>query len=502
LKSLFTLLTKPFKDKTELAMFFTAFFIEVAFGIYLVYRWGFTFVSGDAISHLYIPRTVIDNGPQSNLANLGTVWLPMFHLLVMPLVWINPLYSTGLAGTIVNGLATAGICIMAYRLIGDKKLGILASILFLSNAYTLTYGATPMMEQTAIFFMALAVYYFKRYWEKDSLTEFMKCSLALILGTLTRYEVWAVAFLVIFFFALRELRNGQGYRLAYVHLPLWGIFAWLFWNLAVFRDPLAFRHILFASNTQYTNGVILTLQIIVQHLFKVSGMLGLATTVSIILLLVKRKRIQPIVIVLLLSPIAFHFSHILLTGSGAKITRYFLLGFFGLIASPFLLLREIKKTDTKITITAFLLSLFLLSAAYPIQASVITHFSPSSEEAMAMKEVVGDRVILISSWTNIGAPSYSVFTETAPSLIIDDHDGQLYLKAMDSPWNYCEFVAITKLRNATDSRVQAINDYYGGKYFIYRYYNDEVWRSLFLSRYSLILETKNYLLYQLSAEEL
>ena len=489
-----------FKDKTELLVFFTAFLVEMTFGFYLLYKWGHTFVCGDAVSHLYIPRTLFDNQPYNTFANLGTVWLPMFHLLVVPLVSIDPLCTTGFAGTIINSFMTGGICVVLYRLIGEKKLGILASALFMCNAFTLTYGATPMMEQTAIFFTVLATYYFKRYWEKDDTVEFMKCSLALIFGTLTRYEAWAVAFLVIFFFTLRELKNGQSYRVAYAHLPLWGIFAWVFWNLAIFRDPLMF--IRQPGSVTFRNvSLWLVTNYVFQGVFAISGALGLLAIISIALLYKKSSQLAPTI--LLISPIILHWS---LMRSWSWI-RLFYMGLPGLIALPLLLANNFKKPLKVITITVVFIA---YSTIYPFQMSVVATGSTSGVlsdigfsdvstwkgEVMAIKEVTGNQLTLLTAHFRALSPFFSVLTNTSPSRIFDEYDYPFYLEVMETPWKHCTFVVIEKT-SPDDPELKSINDYYEEKYFVYRYYNDSEWGSTFLQHYELILETKHCLLFRL-----
>jgi hypothetical protein len=489
-----------FKERIELAIFLSAFLVEIFFGLYLIYRWGHTFACGDAVSHLYIPRTVVDNGPYSNFANIGTVWLPMFHLLVMPLTLIDPLYTTGFAGTIVNALATGGVCVLLCRLISEKKLGILASALFMGNAFTLIYGATAMMEQTAIFFMILAAYYFKSYWEKDDITEFMKCSLALIFGTLTRYEVWVAALLLIFFFMLRELKNGKRYRIAFAHLPLWGIFAWLFWNLAIFRDPLMFIHQPSAGGG--TASFWLATNYVFQGVFAISGILGLLALLSVVFLFFHRKLSQLVPAVILISPIMVHWSLM----SYWSWVRFFYMGLPGLIALPLLLAGQFKKRLKVITIVAIIVA---YSTAYQFQILVLAtgttpgvvsdlNFSDISlrkEEVMAIKEVVSNQSILLTAHFMALSPLFSVLTNTPPSQIIDEYDYPFYLKAMEKPWEYnITFVVIEKTQPGNPD-LKAINDYYGGQYYVYSYYNSQDWQSTFLQHYKLVLETQHYLIF-------
>ena len=513
--------SRLFKDKTEAAIFFTAFLVEIAFGIYLILKWGFTFESADSISHLYIASTVVNNGAQSNFANLGSVWLPMFHILVMPLVLVEPLYTTGFAGTIVNSLATGGICVLLYRLMEGGKLGILASFLFLANAFTLFFGATPMMEQTAIFFMVLTAYYFKRYWEKDDLIEFMKCSLALLFGTLIRYEVWAVALLVALFFTIKEVRARQFHRLAYIHFPFWGVFAWLFWNLAIFRDPLMFiRHpmavglqitYMYGGSSPYVGNLLLIKDFFVDALYTVSGAICLVSFTALIALIFvavirTRTRHKNWVVllptILLISPIGFQF-FILYIGSSAPWVRYLYQSLAGLILLSLFPIKMIqtlgnplRKTDIHILSILFILvTISLYATSLPTQISMVTTgYGPQKqephlpdicawkEEYGVLKEIAGSKPILTSSGKTYQA---LILLGIPPSQIIDDYDGDLFLEAMKQPWLHCSIVLIPDSPNL--DTIREWNDYYNGIYYIYRYYNDDSWRTTFLDHFTFQL---------------
>lgn len=507
-----TTIAKLFKDKTEVSIFFIAFLVEMGFGLYLVQRWGFTFIGGDAITHLYIPRAVVDNG-SFDFANIGTVFPPMFHLLVMPLVLIDALYTTGFAGTIVNALMTGGTCVLIYRLIGETKLGILASALFMFNAFTLIYGATPMMEQPAIFFLCLAVYYFKNYWEKDSLTDYMKCTLALLFGTLARYEVWGTAFLIFLFFVLRELKKRRFYRIAYSQFCFWGIFAWLFWNLAIFRDPLMFIHHPLSAQTlttsnppYYVGSILLTTNHVFQQLLIVSGFLCFFAILSVSISLLYKEYLKILQGMLLLSPLFFHGSLMFLNFGSVGATQFFYMPTAGLIILTFFFVRKLtnrlNSEWTKVILTALIL-LLLITTYFPKQLS--TAVISSSEftefpvlfkyktEIEAIKMEIGENAVL---WDYTTTNSYSVLIGSSPSLIFDSYDSKpFYLKIMDRPWEYVPYVVIDKV-SSDDYYLNRKNELYEGRYYLYRYYNDEAWKSEFLDHYKLILETEHGLVYK------
>ena len=65
---------------------------------YINFRNGLITIYNDSMSHLDISRSVIDN-IQPGLAQLGTVWLPLNHVLDLLLIWNNWAWHSGFAGS-------------------------------------------------------------------------------------------------------------------------------------------------------------------------------------------------------------------------------------------------------------------------------------------------------------------------------------------------------------------------------------------------------------------
>src|SRR6266849_5290636 len=68
-------------------------------------RWclarGYTLYYGDAEAHLNIARRILDSrtpGPEQ----IGTVWLPLPHVLMAPLVMRDDWWRSGAAGVIIS----------------------------------------------------------------------------------------------------------------------------------------------------------------------------------------------------------------------------------------------------------------------------------------------------------------------------------------------------------------------------------------------------------------
>jgi len=187
--------------------------------------------------------------------------------------------------------------------------------------------------------------------------------------------------------------------------------------------------------------------------------------------------------------------------------RLFYMGLPGLVALPLLLANNFKKPLKVMMITVVFIT---YSTVYPFQMSVVTTGSASSilsdirfsdvstrkGEVMAIKQVTGNQLTLLTAHFRALSPLFSVLTNTSPSRIFDEYDYPFYLEVMEKPWKHCTFVVIEKT-SPDNPELKSINDYYEEKYFIYRYYNDSEWRSTFLQHYELVLETERCLVFRL-----
>src|SRR5580692_8894493 len=76
---------------------------------------------GDAVAHLNIARRVVDNRhPIESYGQLGTVWLPLQHIAMLPFVWVNTLWQSGIAGAIPGMLAFVLGTLGIYRLVNAR----------------------------------------------------------------------------------------------------------------------------------------------------------------------------------------------------------------------------------------------------------------------------------------------------------------------------------------------------------------------------------------------
>ena len=66
----------------------------------------------DSVSHLVRARQLIDYS-SPGLEQIGTVWLPLPHLMLLPFSLVDLLFKTGLAGTFIS-LPSIAIALLSF----------------------------------------------------------------------------------------------------------------------------------------------------------------------------------------------------------------------------------------------------------------------------------------------------------------------------------------------------------------------------------------------------
>jgi Dolichyl-phosphate-mannose-protein mannosyltransferase len=211
-------------------------------------RTGATLYYGDAEAHLDIARRIVDSRTPG-WSQVGTTWLPLPHLLMIPLVRNDWMWRTGLAGAITSGvcMATAAAFLFAAvrRLFGGGLFGgnteaTVAAAVFLFNPNTLYLGAIPMTEP--VFFAALfaLLYFTVRFRETRGWGTLMGAALAAFAGTLTRYEAWfLLPFVAIYLWANARERRWVA-AIVFCLISGAGPLLWLAHNRWYYGDPLYF----------------------------------------------------------------------------------------------------------------------------------------------------------------------------------------------------------------------------------------------------------------------
>jgi hypothetical protein len=274
------------------------------FSFLYYFRRGDVLLYGDAVAHINIARRVFDS-KTPGLLQLGTVWLPLPHLLMIPFVMIDGMWRNGVGGTIPSMVAYAFGVVGMFRLVrGAVPTGLLSlgdatrhfraglsrpAATWLESAGSrssahpqrgslnrgegetaarlaawtaaLIYGANPnlnYMQTTAmgealyLCFFLWAVVHFSEFTQGDARALF-KSGFCLAASCLTRYDGWILAavmvvgVVVVSACSAKELHAGSASKLRaalvrFVLISAAGPALWLGYNAAVYRNPLEFAN--------------------------------------------------------------------------------------------------------------------------------------------------------------------------------------------------------------------------------------------------------------------
>jgi len=217
----------------------------MALAIAYFYRTGATLYFGDAEAHLDIARRIVDSRTPG-WSQVGTTWLPLPHLLMIPLVRNDWMWRTGLGGAITSGFCMAiatAFLFAAVRRIFDRTAAGVAAAVFLLNPNALYLGSIPMTEPAffAAFFGLL--YFTVRFRETQGWGALLGTALAAFAGTLTRYEAWfLLPFAAIYLWIVCTGPRGKRWSVAIVFCAISGAgpLLWLAHNRWYYGDPFYF----------------------------------------------------------------------------------------------------------------------------------------------------------------------------------------------------------------------------------------------------------------------
>ena len=235
------------------------------FSFLFYFQRGDVLLFGDAVAHINIARRVFDS-KTPGLLQLGTVWLPLPHLLMIPFIASKEMWQRGVGGSIPSMVAYVFGVIGIFRLVrGVLSRGVQPDGRTRVAAWTaaIVYGANPnliYMQTTAMgeaLYLALFVWvviYFGEFVRGDA-KALTKCGLCLGAACLTRYDGWflavAVAFVVVvlqLFPGKAEAQHSSRFRVSRGSLAKFLLLAvaapglWLAYNGIVYRNPLEFAN--------------------------------------------------------------------------------------------------------------------------------------------------------------------------------------------------------------------------------------------------------------------
>ena len=207
---------------------------------------------GDAVAHLHIARRVFDSR-HPGYAQLGSVWLPLPHVIMMPLVAVYAWWANGIAGMIPSALAWLASCYGLYRLARHWLQPVPAAIalaFFALNPNLLYMQTTAMTEPLFVCEMVWTVLWLVEWRASLDAGDARRTRrltwllvMVLVAAVYTRYDGWIMTLVAWAGMGIMLLRRG---RLAsptfwmasavVLAAPL----AWFGYNQYVFGDWLDF----------------------------------------------------------------------------------------------------------------------------------------------------------------------------------------------------------------------------------------------------------------------
>ncbi len=204
---------------------------------------GATLYSGDAEAHLNIARRIVDSRTPG-WAQIGTTWLPLPHLLMLPLVRLDWYWKTGLGGAIPSGILMAVAATFLFaamrRVFGDALPGVAAAAIFLLNPNTLYLGSIPMTEPALYASLFALLYFTVRFGDTQGWGALLGAGLAACAGTLTRYEAWFLLPFAALYIWIKAPGKRWASAAVFCGIAGAGPLLWFWHNWWYFGDPLYF----------------------------------------------------------------------------------------------------------------------------------------------------------------------------------------------------------------------------------------------------------------------
>ncbi len=202
----------------------------------------------DARSHLDIGRRVVE-GLKPGLAQLGSVWLPLPHVLMIPTVWNDFMWHSGLSGALTSMVSYVATGLLIYLFLKKLGVGILGRLIgvfvFAANLNILYLQSTAMTELLLLGTMTAGAYELIKWSKDEQIVDLLKAAFWIMLSTLIRYDGWFLflfaAGLILFqMIRKRGFKTAEGVIIFFSTLGAFGIFMWFVWNQLIFKDALYF----------------------------------------------------------------------------------------------------------------------------------------------------------------------------------------------------------------------------------------------------------------------
>lgn len=214
-----------------------------AAAVWYCHMQGWTLYYGDAEAHLDIARRVVDSRTPG-FDQLGTVWPPLPHILMLPFVGNDWLWRTGLAGAIPSACAFIAASLFlaaATRLVtGSSTAAAAAAVCFALSPNLLYLQAIPMTEPIVLACVMALLYWTLIFGRTQSLAAAAAAGLASLAASLTRYDGWLLIPFVTFYMLIAGGRRRWVAALLAGSIASVGPLVWFAYNWWFYGNPLEF----------------------------------------------------------------------------------------------------------------------------------------------------------------------------------------------------------------------------------------------------------------------
>lgn len=303
---------KQFVEKrATLIIFFLLSMISIASFLYYLSN-GLGLAYNDARSHLDIGRRVVEN-LKPGFAQLGSVWLPLPHLLMTVTIWNDFMWHSGLSGAIQSMISYVATGILIYLFLKQLHVNLFGRfvgvLVFATNINVLYMQSTAMTELLLLATMTAGCYELLMWHKEETLFRLVKAAFWIMLATLIRYDGWflfAFATILVLFHTIRRYgyKTAEGVLVLFCTLGGFGIFLWLLWNQMIFKDALFFAFGPYSANAQQSqleaagvlgtkHNVLFSLQTYIYALIYNSGYLAIVLSLIGAVMMWFDTRIKP-----------------------------------------------------------------------------------------------------------------------------------------------------------------------------------------------------------------
>jgi hypothetical protein len=246
-----------------------AIFVSV-FSFLYYYRNGDVLLYGDAVAHINIARRVFDS-KTPGLLQLGTVWLPLPHLLILPCIVSKQMWQSGAGGSIPSMVAFVFGVLGVFRLVrivlatanateaAARIAAWAAAIIYAANPNLIYIQATAMGESLYLALFIWAIVFFAEFARGDA-RGLLKSGCCVAAACLSRYDGWFLAGVLVIAAVVVGFRNPSSQPrkmrkhkdhppidskrviLKFVLLAFAAPALWMAYNAAVYRNPLEFAN--------------------------------------------------------------------------------------------------------------------------------------------------------------------------------------------------------------------------------------------------------------------